>query len=593
MVKPMVETRRAAAQLSRRRFLALAGSAAGMAGLTAAGCGGGGNGESTPSPSATSPSPTEPGATAIPTPTRDPNDRHGSTLRYSGFVLSGGASLDPHRTRSGPLLAQQALVYSRLLTYANQAEGILQADLAMDLPEQPDAQQYIFRLNPAARWHQGEPTAGRAVTAEDVRFSIERQAQGDLSFVRRAQWSLVESIDTPDDQTVILNLSQPYADLPSLAAEPWSLIVAPDVVESGDPFTASRQIGSGPFTWLEWQEGSFASVARNADWHGTNELPYLDGVVLSHASSTDEVEGALRTRDLDVANVGRLQADRLRESLPELQERRVGQSTFFGMRFFTAGAPYSDIRLRTAISIALDRRAMVDDFFGGSGVVNPWISTPVSRWSLPQQELQGLAGYRPGSGGRSEDIAEANALLDTMRAEGSIPDTLELLVTSDVETSLGMGTTIASQLRENLGLDVTVTPVQITELAQRLVDGNAPWAVGSDTGWLTLDDWVYQYFHSTGSNNSFPIRDPDLDALLEAQRAEMDEATRQGQAYDIQRRLLTLNAGVNLVSEEAVVLSWPYIRDFPLDITDGYQDRVSGTWIDQGDPAFDRRNGGS
>ena len=122
---------------------------------------------------------------------------------------------------------------------------------------------------------------------------------------------------------------------------------------------------------------------------------------------------------------------------------------------------------------------------------------------------------------------------------------------------------IAGQLRESLGLEVRVSPRSINELAQRLTDGEAPWAVGVDNGWIDLDDWLYPYFHTEGNANTFVLRDEEMDALIEEQRAEMSPDRRQAIAYEVQRRLLDLNVGANFVSEDVVTLFWPYLQLFP------------------------------
>jgi peptide/nickel transport system substrate-binding protein len=309
-------------------------------------------------------------------------------------------------------------------------------------------------------------------------------------------------------------------------------------------------------------------------------------VTVFQPKNTEEVEADLRTKKLDVALVGRPQADRLKKVVPALQESTIGHSLFFGMRFFLPQAPYNDARFRAAVSIALDRRDMLQQFFAGSGEVNPWVSWPITRWSLPQAELANTPGYRPGANGRAADIAEAKALLAAFAAEKTVPDDLPLFVLDDAEKNLRMGSIMRDQLRDSLGLKVTIYPVPIGELISRLLTGQAPWAAGPDNGWVDLDDWVFPYFHSTGTKNSFPIRDADLDKLIEGQRAELDEARRREIGFEIQRKLLALNAGVNFVSERVVALGWSYVRDFPLDTSDGYQHRFADCWIDRSDPNF-------
>ena len=170
-------------RLSRRRFLGAAGTMAAAAGLAAAGCGGSSgntNNNTIPIPGASreraSGAPTaSPSRVAI-------SDQHGETLRYSGYVSSDGV-WDPHKTQAAPFYGQQALVFSRLLTYQDQVEGAIIPDLAVAMPETPDLTTLIFRLNPAAAWHGRAPMNGRPVTADDVVFSIRRQIDG-RHFVR-------------------------------------------------------------------------------------------------------------------------------------------------------------------------------------------------------------------------------------------------------------------------------------------------------------------------------------------------------------------------------------------------------------------------
>jgi peptide/nickel transport system substrate-binding protein len=572
--------------LSRRRFLGAAGAAAGAAGLWAAGCGGNTKG---PQLTATG-EPTEPSTTA-PTagPTRAPAGKRGETLRYTGFVTSDKV-YDPHRTQAGPFYGQQALAFSRLLAYASQIDGTIVPDLATTLPEQPDQQTFIFTLNPGARWQQRSPLDGRRVTAEDVKFSIERQRDGDASFVRKAKWVGVDSVEATDANRVVVKLKAPAANMLGTFADVNSFVLPPELTKDGRTLDLDSQIGSGPFRWVEWSEGSFASVARNQAWHGGDGRPYLDGLTVSQPKDTAGIEGDLRTKKLDAAFVGRPQAEKLKRGIPGLQEATVGTSLFFGMRFFLPQAPYNDVRFRTAVTIALDRQAMLRQFFAGSGDVNPWVSWPIKRWTLPQSELTNMPGFRPGESGRATDIKDARAMLAAYTSEKKLPDDLALFVLDDAETMLHMGSLMRDQLKETLDLHVTVYPVPLGDLVRRLrVGTDAPWAAGPDTGWVDLDDWLYPYFHSAGTQNSFALRDTDLDAMIVAQRTEFDETRRQAIGFDVQRKLLTINAAANFVSERLVALSHPYVKNFPLDASDGYQHRFADCWIDKDDPSFRTR----
>ncbi|MCC7363798.1 MAG: ABC transporter substrate-binding protein [Dehalococcoidia bacterium] len=574
---------------SPRRFTrrAVLGGAAAIPGLAAAACSGGGGSKGTATPGTSTG--TAPGSSATRAATSQPtrlpglSDRHGETLRYSGFVSSDGV-WDPHRTQAGPFYGQQALAFSRLLCYADQADGTIVPDLAAARPERPDAQTVVFRLNPSARWHERAPLDGRSVTAEDVKFSIERQMAGDLSFVRRARWSVIDTIESASPDHITFKLKTPFANAEGMFADVNAFIVPREIADAG--FTAGNQVGSGPFSWVEWQDANFASVRRNPAWHGGGARPYLEGISVIQPKNTDAIEAGLRTKQLDAAFVGRKVADRLRENIEQLQEQQVGHSLSFGMRFFLRQVPYDDLRFRAALSIAVDRREMVQRFFEGSGDINPWVSWPIKRWTLPQSELTTFAGYRPGTGGRDADIAEAKALLAAFAAEKTVPADIPIFVESVAEANLGLGSLISEQLARNLGLKVTVYAVPIGELIRRMFAGEAPWVAGPDTGWVDLDDWLYPYFHSTGTNNSFPMRDEELDKLIESQRTELNEENRRAIGFDVQRKLLGLHAGVSFCSERLISLTWPYVKGFPLDTADGYQHRFADTWIDRNDPTF-------
>lgn len=569
------------------------GGAVAAAAATLAGCSGSNakppqSPELSPATSTTagqSPVRTAPSVPAIGTAPNASNPRRGGTLRYTGLV-TGDGKFDPHKTQSEAFQGHQSLVYSRLLAYRDQAKGELLPDLARTMPEQPDSLTFIFEVNGSAAWQPSAPFNGRPVTAEDVKISIERQLS-DASFAHRARLSKISKIEAIDNARVKVTLSEPYAPLLNLFADASGYIVPAELANGSVVPSASLQPGSGPFRWVEWSEQQLASVARNPSWYGGNDRPYLDGVAAQFASDATEIEAHLRIKELDVAVVGRPAADRLLKAIPGLVEQATGHAQWFGMRFYLPIAPYDDNRLRTAISIAIDRREILEKLFAGSGELNPWVSWPVSRWSLPQAELIAVPGHRVRQVERENDIAEARRLRDASISDRPLSGQLELIVPEDIEASLGLGTLIKNQIKQNINLNVGVNPVPIEQIVQRLyVEGTAPWVIGQDTGWLDLDDWVYPHFHTNGPTNSFPLRDSEMDALIIKQRQSLDEAERREAGYQIQRKMLYLNAGVNLVSERVISLSWPYVKDFPVDVGNGYQHRFADTWLDRNDPSF-------
>jgi peptide/nickel transport system substrate-binding protein len=537
-------------------------------------------------PASLTPGPSVPATrTATPVVSRTPAPPAPVSLRYAGLVVDDG-TWDPHKTSAGAVFGQQALVFSRLLAYESQAEGIIVPDLAVALPEQPDERTFIIRLNPDARWDDRAPLQGRQLTSLDVKYSIERQRDGDPSFIHKARWQNVEAIETLEPSVVRLTLKAPLATTLPILAGAQAFIVAPELAPDGAPIGRDLQIGSGPFRWVEWQSNDFASVARNPAWFGGGDRPFVDGLDLVQPVNDVVAEAHLRVKKLDAAIVGRLTADRLKSSIGELVEQTAGTSTFFGMRFFTPQSPYNDQRFRKAVSIVLDRHAMVERFFQGSGAASSWVSWPMTQWTLPEADLAALAGHRPGPEGRQQDVAEATALIAAVAADRPIPEDNPLFVIDEAEAAVGIGSFIRDQLKGALNLNVTVYPVSIGDFATRLFQGEAPWAAGPDTGSVDLDDWLHPYFHSAGVKNTMAFRNADLDALIDAQRAQFDVEARRAAGFDIQRSLHEHAAAVNFVSERLVALTWPYVKDFPLDASDGYQHRFASARIDTAHESF-------
>ena len=580
----MKQGRSPAGRYTRRRFLGLAGGAVAAAALVACGRPGGQQPPPTPPP-LDDPEPRAPGGRAPqPGPTRAARPVSRGTLRMTGLVTDDGV-YDPHRTEAPAFYGWQSLVYSRLLTYRSQVEAIIDADLATDLPEQPDQLTYVFTLRPGITWPEDGPSRGRAVTADDVKFSIDRQKDGGVSFVRRPQWSAVDRVEVMGPGQLRVTMTEPRASMLAVFAAPNSYIV-PTEIGDGSGFSATSQPGSGPFAWGTWERGTAARALRRPPRAGGPPAPYLDAIEITQPRDPAEIEARLRVKQLDAALLPRPIAEPLAERLPGIRTLTEGSSVFFGMRFFTPQVPYNDPRLRSAFAAAVDRQEMIDQFFAGSGDVNPWVSWPLRQWTLPHAEVTGLPGYRAGSTGREADIAEARALMAAVRASTTLPEQFPLFVIEDAEATLGMGALIRRQLRETLDVDVSVYPLPVSELVSRMLIGEAPWAAGPDIGPVDLDDWLYPFFHSQSPRNSFALRDSELDALIDAQRREFEPAQRRELGWAAQRRLLALNAGVNFVSERLIVLAWPYVRDLPLDAADGYQHRLAATWLDGTDPSY-------
>jgi peptide/nickel transport system substrate-binding protein len=143
-----------------------------------------------------------------------------------------------------------------------------------------------------------------------------------------------------------------------------------------------------------------------------------------------------------------------------------------------------------------------------------------------------------------------------------------------------------------LGLEAsgTLDSTGYTTIAQGLLQKRLVFILGWDNGWMEPDDYLYPYFHSAGSKNSFNLSDPALDSMLEDQRQEFDLERRRQLVYDIQHYLLDkVVARLDWVSDIATGMLWPYLKNRWYSAWYGDTYQHADTWLDSTDPTFQGR----
>ncbi|MDP2328610.1 MAG: ABC transporter substrate-binding protein, partial [Dehalococcoidia bacterium] len=176
------------------------------------------------------------------------------TLTYTSNRLTRakvGATADPYRVEVEP-------------------------DLAESWEALDGGKKFVFHLRKGVKMHNVAPVNGREFTSDDVRGTVEIYSKGSQKDV----FNVVESLETPDDHTVIFNLNQPLADFPvNLAA--WSWMYPRELVDD-EELRQKVSIGTGPFMQKEWTPKERSVFTRHPDYFEVdaagNRLPYLDGV---------------------------------------------------------------------------------------------------------------------------------------------------------------------------------------------------------------------------------------------------------------------------------------------------------------------------
>ncbi len=547
----------------------------------------------------------------------------GGIYRNFSFDALALDTYDPHQTQFGPIYNMHSAVFSKVLEYDNDVAQTMYPDLADGMPEQPDQTTYIIRLRKGVKFHdnpraqQNYPqVAGRELTAEDVRFSIERQLNPNSPqkplYYRRGQWESIDKLEVTDPYTLRITTKGPTAPFLHYLADRNAHIVAKETVDANDTMNNDKaMVGTGPFFLEDFQATQFVKVRRNPNWFAKDDnpnnigmdRPFIDGYdSLWTPSSNSAEEAALRSKQIDSTS---FEDDATAISVSKSQGLTLIESGVGGWvnsrLWLSSKSPLQDFRLRRALHLAVDRKAIGEQMFPPapgvrSFLVSGPITYPMTLWSIPQSEIEAMPGYRSDANGRSEDIAEAKSLWSAGNGPSSLPVLFAGIPGYIPNKALPE---FKKQLQATLGLNVeeTVDPTGYTSLAQALLQntadanqGTTPFTWGYDNGWIDLDDWLYPYFHTGGTKNSFLLSDADLDKMLENQRAEFDYQKRRQIGLDAQHYLLDkVLARLDYTAPVNRVVEWTYVKNEVQATWFGHNYLYANTWIDQSDPTYNGR----
>ena len=316
----------------------------------------------------------------------------GGTYRgfnYDSLVLD---TRDPHQTRLGPMMTTQSYIFSKVLNYFDEIQQIMWPDLSSDaqgnpaMPEQVDNLTYVIRLRPNARFHdtaqirQDWPnTAGRPVTAEDVKFSIERQINPNSPkralYYRRYQWETIDKMEVVDDHTLRITTKRPCSPFIHFLADRNAFIVPGELVDpnTDDMNADNKMVGSGPFILDKLEALRMLRVVRNPDWFAADDnpenmgtgRPFLDALEVSYPPESDSVvETAIKTKQVDRAGFtdqGNLY--RVLQEVPGLQSMESPITGGLASALLIDRPPFQDVRVRQAINQAQDRKALGEQMY--------------------------------------------------------------------------------------------------------------------------------------------------------------------------------------------------------------------------------------
>ena len=324
--------------------------------------------------------------------------KRGGILRVRGY---DPVHFDHHLTSNVKTNTTLSFVHSTLLRYKVGPEitpgtFTVEPHLA-ERWEEPDDLTYVFHLRRGVTWHNKPPLNGRELIADDVKFTFDRFLS-EKANVLRETLEPVERIEVVDRYTVKFVLKEPFVWLPNRLASPSGMwIIAPEMVQKfGDLKKPESAIGTGPFLLERYEPNVKTVFKRNPDYFLTGQ-PYVDGVEWLVLDDESTGLAMYRTGQIDCGPapwwaVRQADLESLKKSHARLMYRDFQSNVSSGITMRTDQPPFNDVRVRRAISHALDRQGIIDGVYL-RGEATPALARGLIEWSLPVDQLGAGARY--------------------------------------------------------------------------------------------------------------------------------------------------------------------------------------------------------
>jgi peptide/nickel transport system substrate-binding protein len=464
--------------------------------------------------------------------------RLGGTLTVADPV--GPPVLDPHKDgsyqSSGMVLT---MIYEGLLSRGDKGE--LQPQLAESWKVITPTL-YEFKIRRGVTFHNG-----REMDAADVKYSFERELDPKTGSPFRAVWSTIDTIEAPDRWTVRVHLKQPNAPLLNYFAGPYGhQIVAKEAVEKqGDLNQAA--VGTGPFKLVEYAPDSHLKLEKHKTYWKKGQ-PYLDGINIRIIKDESARLSAVRAGAVDVTYVTAVNAPAVK------QDRNLllleGDNVFYGMTLAQfipndSKAPFSDKRVRQAMSLAIDRKEIVDSVIFGSGVV-----------SGPVPPGMGAVAVAPAY---KVDLERARQLL----REAGHPNGFTATVKASPQYPLDVADCqmIKSHLKR-IGIELDIQLVEWGQFLKEWLGGNYDTICLTSGPLADPDAFIYDYFHSKSPRNRAKFLTGELDDIVTQARGATDATKRRELLMEAQKRVLDLTPVIYLYSANGFEVHRTYVKGY-------------------------------
>ena len=492
----------------------------------------------TPAPTATrppAPTPVPTATTPPPTPTPEGAPRRGGSLAVRS--AQGWPIRDTYDTRGRFAVNVTMPVMNTLITYNPydiQNLSTLVPDLAESWSVGGDGTTITFKTRTGIAFHDGRP-----FSAADVAYSYGRAIDPPDPTVRAHQTTFanVESLETPDGNTVTIRLKAPSVTFLDQIAQP-AVAILPAHVTDISSFN-NHMIGTGAFKFDSGSPDTMAAMVKNVAYFKTDDagraLPYVDAFTVFFISDASTAFAAFRSGRYQIATGRdndwlRTQRGNLPNLVPGIRSSKVGGSRI-DLHFNSSNPALRDFRVRQAINLSINRFEFSQVWTGGREIAVADPNAPNGAWALPREEILSYPQFDESK--QAANVEEAKRLL----AEAEFPKSELRLVGPGVDYVPGME--ILSEYFRAVGITVGIQGLGTAQRVETMRAGNFDIGIVVGTGAIDHPSGnLTRFVRSDGSDNWGGWSNPKIDDLTERAESTFDEDQRRNIIQDLAREIL-------------------------------------------------------
>lgn len=344
-----------------------------------------------------------------------------------------------------------------------------------------DGLKVTVTLKDGLKWQDGTP-----LTSKDIAYTYKTLYDNKLQW----QSAVLEGVtwETPDDKTIVFNLSAPFPTFITTIGF-WQRIVPEHIwskVEDVKNFTNDQPVGLGPFKLTEYERGQYYILESVDEWFGSPEgKPYLDKVIFKPYPDVNTMVLALKSGDIDLTakEVPATAAKELEADANFKVERNMSLG-YEHMAINLKDELLSDVNVRKAMAMAVERNKVIDFAFDGDAVAMPGIVSPVYQKfqignDFPSNDVEGAKKVLADAGYKDTD---GDGVLN---APNGAKLSFTLMFANSVSEHEKVARILVDNMK-NIGIEIVPTPMDKSVQSDKLYN-TKDWQLTINT-WGIIDD---------------------------------------------------------------------------------------------------------